>query len=129
MLALSPPILLSVLISQRAMSGQVRNHLTTGACITSGIFRIPMNKQFLLLGTLSAFDEDNLIPCFGFGDVFYPDERQCRGFEEALKRYREIVPHLRLADQHRSPLSLTWQLPFDYPLSIILVGVGDGPWT
>jgi len=28
---------------------------------------------------------------------FYPDERSCIGFEEVLNRYREIVPHLRLA--------------------------------
>lgn len=28
---------------------------------------------------------------------FYPDERFCNGFEEVLGRYRELVPHLRLA--------------------------------
>ncbi|KAL6661460.1 hypothetical protein ACP70R_000844 [Stipagrostis hirtigluma subsp. patula] len=28
---------------------------------------------------------------------FYPDERPCNGFSEALERYREFVPHLRLA--------------------------------
>lgn len=28
---------------------------------------------------------------------FYPGERPCNGFEEALERYREITPHLRLA--------------------------------
>lgn len=28
---------------------------------------------------------------------FYPDERFCNGFEEVLSRYREIVPHLKLA--------------------------------
>jgi E3 ubiquitin-protein ligase RGLG len=28
---------------------------------------------------------------------FYPDNRPCNGFEEALGRYREIVPTLRLA--------------------------------
>lgn len=56
--------------------------------------------------TLSPFDEDNLIPCFGFGDStthdkhvfsFYPDHRPCDGFEEALARYRAIVPYVRLA--------------------------------
>ncbi|XP_077250574.1 E3 ubiquitin-protein ligase RGLG5-like [Tasmannia lanceolata] len=133
-------------------------------------------------GTLSAFDEDNLIPCFGFGDAsthdqdvfsFYPDDQLCNGFEEALARYREIVPHLRLAgptsfapviemaitiveqsggqyhvlliiadgqvtrsvDTARGQLSPQEQKTIDaivraseYPLSIILVGVGDGPW-
>ena len=28
---------------------------------------------------------------------FYPDGSFCNGFEEVLSRYREIVPHLRLA--------------------------------
>lgn len=28
---------------------------------------------------------------------FYPDERFCNGFDEVLGRYRELVPHLRLA--------------------------------
>lgn len=28
---------------------------------------------------------------------FYPEERCCNGFEEVLHRYREIVPHLKLA--------------------------------
>lgn len=28
---------------------------------------------------------------------FFPDNRLCNGFEEALQRYREIVPQLRLA--------------------------------
>ncbi|CAN6586866.1 unnamed protein product [Malus baccata var. baccata] len=55
---------------------------------------------------LVGFDEDNLIPCFGFGDdyystedvfSFYPDDRLCNGFEEVLTTYREIVPFLQLA--------------------------------
>ncbi|KAJ8772863.1 hypothetical protein K2173_028040 [Erythroxylum novogranatense] len=69
--------------------------------------------MFIIEKTLVAFDEDNLIPCFGFEDVlyhhilsidtrsrcfsFYPDLRFCNGFEEVLRRYKEIVPHLRLA--------------------------------
>lgn len=131
---------------------------------------------------MSAFDEDNLIPCFGFGDAsthdqdvfsFYPDERPCNGFPEALARYREIVPQLRLAgptsfapviemamtiveqsggqyhvlviiadgqvtrsvDTEFGQLSSQEQKTVDaivkaseFPLSIILVGVGDGPW-
>ena len=28
---------------------------------------------------------------------FYPDHRPCHGFEEALARYKEIVPHLKLS--------------------------------
>ncbi|KAK6930939.1 Copine, C-terminal [Dillenia turbinata] len=143
----------------------------------------PYEQAISIIGkTLSAFDEDNLIPCFGFGDAsshdtdvfsFYPDQRSCHGFEEALLRYRELVPQLRLAgptsfapiiemamtiveqssgqyhvlliiadgqvtrsaDTEPGRLSPQEQKTIDaivkasqYPLSIILVGVGDGPW-
>ncbi|GMH06801.1 hypothetical protein Nepgr_008641 [Nepenthes gracilis] len=143
----------------------------------------PYEQAISIIGkTLAAFDEDNLIPCFGFGDAsthdqdvfsFYPDERYCYGFEEVLTRYREIVPHLRLAgptsfapviemamtiveqsggqyhvlliiadgqvtrsvDTEHGRLSPQEQMTVDaivqaskYPLSIVLVGVGDGPW-
>ncbi|KAG5031975.1 hypothetical protein JHK82_015571 [Glycine max] len=67
----------------------------------------PYEQAISIIGkTLSSFDEDNLIPCFGFGDAsthdqevfcFYPDERFCHGFEEVLERYRELVPQLKLA--------------------------------
>ncbi|KAK6250167.1 hypothetical protein SCA6_004172 [Theobroma cacao] len=67
----------------------------------------PYEQAISIIGkTLSSFDEDNLIPCFGFGDAsthdqevfsFYPDETFCNGFEEVLRRYRELVPNLRLA--------------------------------
>ncbi|KAL7213044.1 hypothetical protein ACSBR2_015699 [Camellia fascicularis] len=67
----------------------------------------PYEQAISIIGkTLAAFDEDNLIPCYGFGDAsthdqdvfrFYPDDWFCNGFEEVLSQYREIVPHLRLA--------------------------------
>eukprot|EP00252_Welwitschia_mirabilis_P003552 TRINITY_DN13610_c0_g3_i1.p1 TRINITY_DN13610_c0_g3~~TRINITY_DN13610_c0_g3_i1.p1 ORF type:complete len:434 (+),score=58.51 TRINITY_DN13610_c0_g3_i1:210-1511(+) len=143
----------------------------------------PYEQAISIIGrTLSAFDEDNLIPCFGFGDAsthdkdvfsFYSDGRPCNGFEEALKRYKELVPKLRLAgptsfapiieaairiveqsggqyhvlliiadgqvtrsvDTEAGQLSPQEQdtvdaivQASDYPLSIVLVGVGDGPW-
>ncbi|CAN0896306.1 E3 ubiquitin-protein ligase RGLG1 [Linum grandiflorum] len=143
----------------------------------------PYEQAISIIGrTLSAFDEDNMIPCYGFGDAsthdqdvfsFYPEERFCHGFEEVLAQYREIVPQLRLAgptsfapivemgisiveqsggqyhvlviiadgqvtrsvDTHHGQLSPQEQKTIDaivkaseYPLSIILVGVGDGPW-
>ncbi|XP_027357857.1 E3 ubiquitin-protein ligase RGLG2-like isoform X2 [Abrus precatorius] len=143
----------------------------------------PYEQAISIIGkTLAAFDEDNLIPCFGFGDAsthdqdvfsFYPDERFCNGFEEVLSRYREIIPNIRLAgptsfapiiemamtiveqsggqyhvlviiadgqvtrsiDTERGRLGPQEQKTVDaiveaskFPLSIILVGVGDGPW-
>lgn len=143
----------------------------------------PYEQAISIIGrTLSAFDEDNLIPCFGFGDAsthdqeafsFYPDHRPCNGFKEALQQYREIVPNLRLAGptsfapiietaigivddsggqyhvlliiadgqvtrsvdtqhgqlspQERATMNAIVKAS-DYPLSIVLVGVGDGPW-
>ncbi|KAJ3671737.1 hypothetical protein LUZ60_007816 [Juncus effusus] len=143
----------------------------------------PYEEAISIIGhTLSKFDEDNLIPCFGFGDAsthdqdvfsFYPEEKPCNGFNEALSRYREIVPHLRLSgptsfapivemamtiveqsggqyhvlviiadgqvtrsiNTESGQLSSQEQKTVDsivtasqFPLSIILVGVGDGPW-
>ncbi|KAI5672305.1 hypothetical protein M9H77_12669 [Catharanthus roseus] len=143
----------------------------------------PYEQAISIIGrTLTPFDEDNLIPCFGFGDAsthdqhvfsFYPDHRPCNGFEEALARYREIVPHLKLSGptsfapvidaaidvveksnrqyhvlviiadgqvtrssdippgklspQERATINSIVEAS-EYPLSIILVGVGDGPW-
>ncbi|KAK7312033.1 hypothetical protein RJT34_10581 [Clitoria ternatea] len=143
----------------------------------------PYEQAISIIGkTLSAFDEDNLIPCFGFGDAsthdqdifsFYSEERYCNGFEEVLTRYRQIVPNLRLAgptsfapmiemamtiveqsggqyhvllliadgqvtrsiDTQHGHLSPQEEKTInaivkasEYPLSIVLVGVGDGPW-
>ncbi|XP_052182544.1 E3 ubiquitin-protein ligase RGLG1-like [Diospyros lotus] len=143
----------------------------------------PYEQAISIIGkTLSTFDEDNLIPCFGFGDArthdqevfsFYPDGEFCNGFEEVLRRYRELVPQLRLAgptsfdpiiemaitivensggqyhvlliiadgqvtrsvDTNHGHLSPQEKRTVEaivkaseYPLSIILVGVGDGPW-
>eukprot|EP00252_Welwitschia_mirabilis_P006825 TRINITY_DN17731_c0_g1_i1.p1 TRINITY_DN17731_c0_g1~~TRINITY_DN17731_c0_g1_i1.p1 ORF type:complete len:420 (-),score=71.00 TRINITY_DN17731_c0_g1_i1:361-1620(-) len=143
----------------------------------------PYEQAISIIGkTMSAFDEDNMIPCFGFGDAlthdkavfsFYHDNRPCNGFEEALKRYRELVPKLHLAgptsfapiieaairiveqsggqyhvlliiadgqvtrsvDTENGKLSPQEKDTVDaivqasyYPLSIVLVGVGDGPW-
>ncbi|KAL2620521.1 hypothetical protein R1flu_000726 [Riccia fluitans] len=143
----------------------------------------PYESAIAIIGqTLSRFDEDNLIPCFGFGDItthdqrvfsFFPNNRPCEGFQEALGRYRQLVPHLRLAgptsfapiieaaidiveesggQYHVLVIVADGQVTrsvdtgygrlspqesatidaivaaSDYPLSIVLVGVGDGPW-
>ncbi|VAH85747.1 unnamed protein product [Triticum turgidum subsp. durum] len=141
----------------------------------------PYEQAISIIGrTLSPFDDDNLIPCFGFGDAsthdhsvfsFYQENRPCRGFEEVLDRYRQIVPHLnlsgptsfapliyaamsvvessncqyhvlviiadgqvttsnssaRLSPQEQATIQAIVDASF-YPLSIVMVGVGDGPW-
>ncbi|KAJ3708639.1 hypothetical protein LUZ61_012344 [Rhynchospora tenuis] len=133
----------------------------------------PYELAIAIVGrTLAKFDEDNLIPCFGFGDArthdrhvfsFYPDQRSCNGFEEALYRYRELVPVLHLSggtsfapiiemamtiveqsggqyhvlliiadgqvsSEHEKATIDAIVKASEYPLSIVLVGVGDGPW-
>ncbi|KAM7271387.1 hypothetical protein ACFE04_030601 [Oxalis oulophora] len=143
----------------------------------------PYEQAISIIGkTLSTFDEDNIIPCFGFGDAkthdkdvfsFFADNRPCNGFEEVLARYRELVPHVDLSgptsfapiietaikivddsngqyhvlmiiadgqvqsgeDTYGGKLSPQEKHTIDaivraseYPLSIVLVGVGDGPW-
>lgn len=143
----------------------------------------PYEQAISIIGrTLSPFDDDNLIPCFGFGDVtthdrnvfsFFADHHPCDGFEDALARYRELVPQVKLAgptsfapiieaamdivvqsdcqyhvlliiadgqvtrsvDTGSGQLSPQEQSTIDaivaaseFPLSIVLVGVGDGPW-
>ncbi|XP_039012255.1 E3 ubiquitin-protein ligase RGLG4-like isoform X2 [Hibiscus syriacus] len=143
----------------------------------------PYEQAIMIIGkTLAPFDEDNLIPCFGFGDAtthdteifsFHSDHSSCHGFEEVLDCYRKIVPNLRLAGPTsyapvidaavdivensggqfhvlvivadgqvtRSVNTRDGELsPQEektigaivnaslYPLSIVLVGVGDGPW-
>ncbi|KAH7670643.1 vWA-like protein, partial [Dioscorea alata] len=148
-----------------------------------GNIQNPYEHAISIIGqTLSGFDDDNQIPCFGFGDAsthdqdvfsFYQDFRPCNGFSEAISRYREIVPHLHLSGptsfapviemamtiveqsggQYHVLLiiadgQVTRSVNAEYghlssqeketieaivkaskfPLSIVLVGVGDGPW-
>ncbi|KAK6947184.1 hypothetical protein RJ641_000657 [Dillenia turbinata] len=125
----------------------------------------PYEKAITIIGkTLATFDEDNLIPSFGFGDAtthdqevlsFHSDHSPCHGFDEVLACYRQIVPNLRLSgptsyapivdaaidivtrsvNVHEQELSPQEKKTIDsivtasfYPLSIVLVGVGDGPW-
>ncbi|KAG9439308.1 hypothetical protein H6P81_019473 [Aristolochia fimbriata] len=143
----------------------------------------PYEKAIGIIGkALAPFDEDNLIPCFGFGDSsthddgvfsFNSDHRPCQGFEEVLACYREIVPKLKLSgptsfgpiieaamdiveesggqyhvlviiadgqvtrssDTKEGKLSQQERATVNaivsassYALSIVLVGVGDGPW-
>ncbi|RWR93367.1 E3 ubiquitin-protein ligase RGLG4 [Cinnamomum micranthum f. kanehirae] len=143
----------------------------------------PYEQAIAIVGrTLAPFDEDNLIPCFGFGDAtthddsvfsFHSDHSPCHGFEEVLACYKEIVPNLKLSgptsfapiveaaidiversggQYHVLVIIADGQVTrsidtainelspqeaqtinsivtaSSYPMSIVLVGVGDGPW-
>ena len=119
--------------------------------------------------TLEPFDDDKLIPAYGFGDAstsdkavfpFFPNEQPCVGVAQVLQRYGEIAPQVRLsgptsfaplvdkaieivertkqyhilviiADGQVSspnPTASSIVRASNYPLSIIMIGVGDGPW-
>ncbi|KAL8043708.1 hypothetical protein ABFX02_08G002700 [Erythranthe guttata] len=161
---------------EKSYGGQSLHHTGNG--------QNPYEQAISIIGkTLAAFDEDNLIPCYGFGDASTHDQdifslshngAPCNGFEEVLSQYRFILPHLKLAGptsfapiiemamtiveqsggQYHVLLIIadgqvtgsedtegggklspqerkTVQALVDaskFPLSIILVGVGDGPW-
>ncbi|KUF99387.1 60S ribosomal protein L23 [Phytophthora nicotianae] len=117
---------------------------------------------------LEAFDDDNIIPAFGFGDLAtkgnscfpFTQGRGCHGFEEVLRRYNEITPTLKLSGPtnfapviketiravqksggyHILVIIADGQVTNEedtrnaiveasnWPISIIMVGVGDGPW-
>ena len=56
--------------------------------------------------TLAPFDDDGLIPCFGFGDSttgdaavfsFFDDDAPARGGAALLSRYRQLAPTVALA--------------------------------
>lgn len=56
--------------------------------------------------TMSAFDDDNHIPCYGFGDVttrnqkvfsFKNDQQPCYGLQEVRALYRNLLPNISLA--------------------------------
>lgn len=160
---------------KRSYNGRSLHHIGSGLN--------PYEQAISIIGkTLEAFDDDNMIPCFGFGDAkthdqdvfsFYPNGSSCNGFEEVLSRYREILPNIKLAGptsfapiiemamtiveqsggqyhvlviiadgqvtrsvdtangqlspQERKTIQAIVEAS-KFPLSIILVGVGDGPW-
>ncbi|KAH9625854.1 hypothetical protein KSS87_009963 [Heliosperma pusillum] len=105
----------------------------------------PYEKAISIIGrTLSPFDDDNLIPCFGFGDgptSFAPVvDAAIEIVKESDGQYHVLViiadgqvtrlPHLppgTLSPQEQATVNSIVAASY-YPLSIVLVGVGDGPW-
>ncbi|KAH3759263.1 copine family protein 1 [Pelomyxa schiedti] len=131
----------------------------------------PYQRVIDIIGrTLEPFDDDKLIPVFGFGDLtttdksvfpFFPDGRSCFGLSEVMTRYNEITPNvvmsgptnfaplidrasqiardtrqyhilLIIADGQVTTEDATAQAIIraskTAPLSIVTIGVGDGPW-
>lgn len=118
--------------------------------------------------TLEPFDDDGIIPAFGFGDVSTRDrsvfpfraEGYCHGFQDVLAVYNQLTPNVRfsgptsfapliyqaidiikqtrsyhiliiIADGQVTSERSTREAIVEaskWPLSIIMVGVGDGPW-
>jgi E3 ubiquitin-protein ligase RGLG len=135
----------------------------------------PYEAALSVLGrTLASFDEDSLIPAYGFGSVetkstrifsFLPGDRPAHTLQGVLQRYRQLAPHVKLSggtsfapaihkaceivastsppqyhillivcdgqvsegEEHRETIAAIVRA-CAYPLSIICVGVGDGPW-
>ncbi|XP_022097010.1 E3 ubiquitin-protein ligase RGLG4-like [Acanthaster planci] len=129
----------------------------------------PYQQAISILGqTLAPFDDDNLLPVYGFGDlstqghsVFpFRADGLCHGFEDVLECYNRITPTVTLSGPtdfapvineairivqktkayHILVIIADGQVTSEkptrdaivaashYPLSIIVVGVGDGPW-
>lgn len=81
-----------------------------GQCLHALVPPPEQNPYQRVLGviarTLAPFDDDGLIPCFGFGDAttgdaavfsFFPDGAPARGANAMLSRYSELAPAVTLA--------------------------------
>jgi len=147
-------------------------HSFNGKCLHSLSANVQNPYQIVIqnLGEcLEVFDDDHLIPAFGFGDSKTRDtgifslnpNGSCNGFKEVLSSYSEQANQvilsgptnfqplinaaanvarslksfhilLIIADGQVTSKNQTIQsivaAAADAPLSIIMVGVGDGPW-
>ncbi|KAK6019994.1 Copine [Ostertagia ostertagi] len=104
----------------------------------------PYQQVITILGrTLAPFASTGCIPVYGFGDAKTGDwsvfplkqNGDCRTLEEVLKIYNEVTPSYHIlviiADGQVTNERATRRAivqACQYPLSIIVVGVGDGPW-
>ncbi|RDX66189.1 E3 ubiquitin-protein ligase RGLG4, partial [Mucuna pruriens] len=105
----------------------------------------PYEKAISIIGkTLAPFDDDNLIPCFGFGDgptsyapvievaIDIVEKSHGQFHVLVIVADGQVTTNATSEDGELSPQEArTIKAIADassYPLSIILVGVGDGPW-
>ncbi|KDO27438.1 hypothetical protein SPRG_07026 [Saprolegnia parasitica CBS 223.65] len=129
----------------------------------------PYQTVIQILGrTLEVFDDDRLIPAYGFGDITTQGSKcfplsiaPIEGFAEVLARYNQVTPSVKLsgptnfAPVIREAIRITREThayhiliivadgqvtsekettdaiveASNYPISIVVVGVGDGPWN
>ena len=147
---------------KKSFGGKCLHDISTGT-------RNPYEIVIEALGRcLEPFDDDNLIPVFGFGDIrskgkslFAIGDGPCNGFTAVRKKYREaaaktimsgptnfapvIDAAVRISKKERSyhilviiadgqvtmkgeTVASIVRAAETAPLSIIIVGVGDGPW-
>lgn len=126
----------------------------------------------IIARTLESFDDDHLIPCYGFGDSttqdrsvfsFYPNNEPAHGLQSLVQRYQQLAglvvlsgptsfaPLIKQAMRDVFSSGMRYHILLiiadgqvsgtcakdtrkaivdacKFPLSIIMVGVGDGPW-
>ena len=138
--------------------------------IIAGKIYNPYQKVIHIMGnTLEPFDDDKLIPAYGFGDSetvdkevfpFHVDESPCKGFIDVLECYNSIATKIQLSGPTNFAPLINKAIEIvkvkrhyhilliiadgqvteedqtidaivaasEYPLSIVVIGVGDGPW-
>lgn len=152
---------------RKSFSGRSLHHVFNNAKKLNPYQRVVQ----IISKTLEPFDEDNLIPAFGFGDLstkddsvfsFNVDGSPCKGLDDVLRQYREVVRRVTLSgptsfaplinkaveivkqdqsfnilvivadgqvvEEHDQSTREAIVEASNFPLAILVVGVGDGPW-